>query len=131
MNCFCLSSEQIDNLWSEFDTHAQRLAKLEYVDPDELRDDLKAAKKQLWGVQENGRVLGIAITRVTGGVKTCEIVAAAGTQTAAGQIQTLYEDIEQWAQAIGCVRMRILGRKGWLRALAGYKQVGVIIEKEL
>jgi hypothetical protein len=130
MNLFCLGSAQIDALWDEFAHHVYRLERLGHLDAEELRDDLKQQKKQLWGAQENGKVLGIAITRIGGG--TCEIYAAAGTQTAAGQITSLYERIEQWAREKGCVRMKIVGRKGWLRMLKGYRPAkAVILEKEL
>ena len=128
MNCFCLGPEQVDEIWPEFEHHIYRLERLGHLDPTEIREDLKAAKRQLWGCQD-GRILGIAITRVT--KTTCEIVAAVGTQTAPGQIQQLYEHIERWAKDLGLVRMRVIGRKGWLRMIAGYTQTGIVMEKDL
>src|SRR5688572_5602081 len=100
------------------------MERLEMFEPEELRADLKDACKQLFGVQEDGRIIGIAITRITN--RCCEICHAAGTQTGRGQIRFLYDHIERWARDIGCSRMRIMGRRGWLRALEGYRQTGVI-----
>jgi hypothetical protein len=133
VNLFCLGSEQIDSLWDEFSAHVYRLENLErlgHLSADDLKEELKLSKKQLWGIQEDGRVIGIAITRIGG--RTCEIFAAAGTQTQRGQIQALYTEIEKWARAEGCVRMRIIGRRGWMRMLKGYQPTrDVILEKEL
>jgi hypothetical protein len=39
--------------------------------------------------------------------------------------------IERYAQAEGCKRMRLVGRKGWLKALDGYREKHVVLEKEL
>jgi NADPH-dependent ferric siderophore reductase len=53
---------------------------------------------------------------------------------ASGDLEPLlerYVDIEAWAAREGAVAMRIQGRAGWLRVLPGYKQTGVILEKEL
>ncbi len=132
MNVFCLGSDQIDGLWDEYASHIYRLnnlGRLDWLSVDEVRENLRTARMQLWGAQEDGRVIGIVITRVGSGC--CELFAGAGTQTARGQIQTLYECIEQWAREIGCTRMRIVGRKGWLRALKGFQVKDVILEKEL
>jgi hypothetical protein len=62
---------------------------------------------------------------------TCEVVAACGTSTMRGQIQDLYERIEAWAKGLGLIRMRVVGRKGWLRAIAGFTQTGIVMEKDL
>jgi hypothetical protein len=42
-----------------------------------------------------------------------------------------YKDIEYWARRMGAVRMRIIGRKGWLKVLAGFEQTAVVMEKPL
>jgi hypothetical protein len=130
VNLFCLGSEQIDSLWDEYAEHIFRLERLGHLSADEIREELRLAKRQLWGIQVDGRVVGIAITRIGG--MTCEVFAAAGTQTERGQIQQLYERIEQWARQKGCARMRVVGRRGWQRVLTGFRQSkDVILEKEL
>jgi hypothetical protein len=129
VSVFTLSPIDIDKHWDLIAPHVYRLERLGHLGADELRDDLKERKRQLWGYHEDGCVLGIAITRVT--PTTCEIVGAAGTSTARGQIQELYEHIERWARENGRSRMRVIGRKGWLRAIAGFTQTGIVMEKDL
>jgi hypothetical protein len=43
----------------------------------------------------------------------------------------LISGIEAYAREEGCTRVRIFGRKGWLRALEGFRQMNVIADKEL
>lgn len=129
MNVFCLGPEQIDSLWEEFAHHLYRLERLGHLGVDEVREDLRLGKKQLFGVQDEGQIIGIVITRIGG--RTCELYAGAGKQTAIGQIEALYREIESWARAIGCARMRVIGRKGWLRKFSDFTQTGVVLEKEL
>lgn len=129
MSVFCLGSDQIERYWQSFEAHIYRLERLGYVGADELRDDLKLAKRQLWGYQDGPTVLGISITRIAG--KTCEIVAAVGRQSKSGQLEEVYAAIEKWAREIGCIRIRVIGRKGWLRKFPEFTQTGIVIEKEL
>ena len=43
----------------------------------------------------------------------------------------LIEKIENYARDEGCTRVRIFGRKGWLRVLDGYEAKHIIMDKEL
>ena len=43
----------------------------------------------------------------------------------------LIAEIENYARTEGCTRVRIYGRKGWLRALDGYEAKHIIMDKEL
>ena len=43
----------------------------------------------------------------------------------------LIEQIEAYAKHEGCKRVRIYGRKGWLRVLDGYDEKHIIMDKEL
>lgn len=132
MSVFCLGSEQIDSLWPEFGHHIERLERETGLLASQIRDDLKVAKQQLWGFQTEV-ITGVAITNVykTARGSVCEIYGACGTESAPGQIDAIYEAIEKWANDIGCTRMRVLGRKGWKRRLNGYRETGIILEKEL
>lgn len=72
-----------------------------------------------------------AVTRV--GIvesgKVCELIACGG----AGVLRDLemLEDIEKYAAALGCRAVRIMGRKGWVRALKKYRTTSVVLEKDL
>lgn len=134
MSVFCLGTEQIDALWPKYGHHLERLERESgLVMAEAIRDDLRSAHKQLWGYQAGDEIAGVAITHVydTPRGKACEVYGACGTQTAPGQIDAIIHEIEKWAADIGCTRTRLLGRKGWLRVLNGYRQTGVILEKEI
>jgi hypothetical protein len=130
VSVFVVRAAQVDALWGLIAPHLYRLQRRGYIDADEVRDDLKAERKQLWGYQQGDQMLGLAITRITKG-RVCEIYGAVGTESAPGQIQEIHDAIESWAKSINCITLRFGGRKGWLRKLKGYRQIGVIAEKEL
>jgi hypothetical protein len=44
---------------------------------------------------------------------------------------TLLAEIETYARTEGCARVRIYGRKGWLRVLEGYEAKHIIMDKEI
>lgn len=127
MNVFCLGPEQIDSLWDEFSHHLYRLERDGYLMAEEVRADLRDATYQLWGLQDKRRIVGVVVTRITG--RVCEVVGGAGSASY-DDMRELHRKIEGWARDIGCSRMRLQGRKGWLRVL-GYEQTGIIAEKEL
>lgn len=130
MSVFALGASEIDAHWGEIAPHLYRLQRRGVIDAEEVREDLKAERKQLFGYAEDGKILGICITRITKG-RVCEFYGAVGTQSAPGQIQAVHEAITQWAKSINCTKLRFNGRAGWLRMLKGYRQTGVIGEKEL
>jgi hypothetical protein len=134
VSVFCLGPEQIDNLWPEYGYHLERLEQeTKVLLAQALRQDLKEATKQLWGFQDDTRISGVAITTIsdTPRGKLCEVVGACGTESSPGQIDAILMRIEQWARDIGCTRVRFGGRRGWMRRLKTYKQVGIILEKEI
>lgn len=122
---FCVGPEQIDALWPQVSPHLARLD--DYLDADEIYADLKDASKQLWGLQCGRDVAGVVVTRITG--RTCEVVGGAGTAPY-DAMRELHTEIEKWAKSLGCSRMRLQGRKGWLKLLK-YTQTGIVAEKEL
>lgn len=135
MSVFCLSAEQTDSFWPEYGHHLERLEReTGLVLARSVREDLRAAQKQLWGFQDGAVVTGIAVTQVyeTPLGRACECYGAAGTETARGQIDQILSEIERWARAVGCTRMRVVGRRGWKRRLRTYTDTGnVILEKRL
>ena len=61
--------------------------------------------------------------------KICVITACAGTSMT--RWLPLVAGIEAYARDEGCKRVRIFGRQGWLRVLAGYSQTNVVLDKQL
>lgn len=47
------------------------------------------------------------------------------------EVQRLEAQIRPWAKKMGCVRIRIIGRRGWLRGLDAYREVATIMETDL
>ena len=61
--------------------------------------------------------------------KVCVVTACAGREMP--RWLGLTARIEEFDRNEGCHCVRIYGRKGWLRALDGYEQTHVILDKEL
>src|SRR5689334_24135377 len=71
----------------------------------------------LWLAWDGERIIAAAVTEIAqfGGEKLCAILACGGTGFA--RFGHLIGGLEHYARAEGCVRMRICGRKGWVRLL--------------
>jgi hypothetical protein len=59
----------------------------------------------------------------------CEVVACGGKQME--RWLHFMNGIEEWARDQGCSAVRVIGRRGWLRALDGYHEKRLVIEKVL
>jgi hypothetical protein len=97
----------------------------------DIEDDILAGRSLLW-VAWNGRAVEAAAATVLINSeigKVCVITACGGSGMK--RWLPLIGRIENYAGNEGCVRVRIYGRKGWLRALDGYAQKHVIMDKEL
>lgn len=47
------------------------------------------------------------------------------------ELRSLEQRVAGWSQGQGITRLQILGRRGWLRALEGYEERAVFMEKML
>lgn len=74
--------------------------------------------KGLWAITE--------VHAFASGVKACHVVAMAGIFN-----KELWDEIEAWAQSIGCTHVHFTGRRGWERKLPDYKSVAVVMQKEI
>tara|TARA_R110000868_G_scaffold138516_1_gene352708 strand:- start:188 stop:550 length:363 start_codon:yes stop_codon:yes gene_type:complete len=85
----------------------------------------------LWVVIEDEQITTAIVTQV--GIsdvgRICEIVACGGRGTL--KDLSLLSEIEKYARNQDCRAMRIIGRKGWARALKEYKETRVVLEREL
>lgn len=125
---FCLPAEQIDTargdllpfLWRfEDETRA--------VSAEQILAAAQASKQQIWCSWKTG-IDSVAVTEIleTPKGKVCQIVAYVGDRTG---MNDLLAAGSEWAKSIGCVALRVSGRKGWLRF--GFKQTGIVAEREL
>lgn len=93
---------------------------------EELQRQVLDGEALLWVGPNSAAVTQVGI--VESG-KVCTIVACGGD----GVLRALemIEDIERYATEMGCRAMRVMGRKGWARALKGYRTTAVVLERTL
>jgi hypothetical protein len=98
----------------------------------EVRDDLLAGRALLWVAWSPSEqaIIGAAVTAIVvqGSERRCELVAFAGELD---RCRAMLPALERNAAAEGCSAMRIIGRSGWRRRLAGYAEPFVVLEKRL
>ena len=98
-----------------------------------LEDDLFNGRALLWVAHTQSEIYGTAATKVVvypNGRKVCVVVACAGHSFA--KWRHALEEIEKYAKDMGCVAVRLSGRKGWKVLKAeGYREPWVMLEKEL
>ena len=83
----------------------------------------------IWIAWDGKRIVGVAVTwlSIINGTKILQILAFAGSK----QCLSLLPDIYQYARNEQCIRIRVTGRKGWLREFKDYRLKAVVLEKEL
>lgn len=130
---FTAQSDTLPFLWPHALPHIQRFAEETLlIDPDELYREILENQKQLWLFEDDGKVVLAVVTEIwkSAAGQICTIKIAAGT-CGHEVLRNMSEEIEIWARNEGCVGIEICGRKGWSRVLDGFKQTGVILEKDL
>ena len=96
-----------------------------------VRDMVLDGRAMLWMVTDGKMLHAVVVTSLSVNERgtVCEIVACAGV----GLRESLHllDGIEKYAKSIDCKAVRVMGRKGWARALTDYRQKHVILEKDL
>lgn len=91
-----------------------------------------ARKAQLWLICAP-EIVGCGITEIYETAKglTCGVPILAAADFA--DLEALFDTVESWARAEGCVRLEGFGRQGWVRALktVGWRPIATVIEKDL
>jgi hypothetical protein len=133
LTIFTATPESVDSLWSLALPHIERFAQeTQLIHPADILEDIKTGAKQLWMMSDEGYVTLVVVTEVfdTAGGQVCTMRIACGSAEK-DQLRNICAEIEIWAREIGCVAVEIWGRKGWSRVLEGFKESGVILEKDL
>ena len=98
---------------------------------EDIEAGIVAGNSLLWlawnGLMIESAAATVIISTAIG--KVCIITACGGSDMR--RWLPLIDRIEAYARAEGCRRVRIYGRKGWLRVLNGYREEHVIMDKEL
>lgn len=98
----------------------------------QLRDDCKSGLRQLWTLRQVGKgIVCAAVTSVMyfGGRKTMVWSALGGKNMAAWD--HLDGIVNDTAKHYGCEAIRGYCRRGWKRKLNAYREIGVIMEREI
>lgn len=97
----------------------------------DLEADILAGRSLAW-IAWNGRGIEAAAATILANSdlgRVCVITLCAGRDMS--RWLKLIDRIETYARDEGCARIRIFGRKGWLRVLKGFEANHVIMDKEL
>lgn len=129
MKVFAATVDNLKSDWTRFSAHLARYEiETGHTSLEQFRTALLADKQQLWGLQDECGVHLVCVTEIldTPQGSVCHIQAAAGHAPRA-ELRHLFEHIREWARKIGCVLVRIVGRKGWLKILP-VRKTGLVME---
>lgn len=124
----CIDPARIDEVWP----HARHLIR-EAIERtglsefSEIESEVLAGKQLLWLAWNGSSIEAAATTALC--TPVCILTACSGSNR--DRWLPLLSKIEQYARNEGCSAMRIFGRKGWERALDGYKVEHVVLQKGL
>lgn len=128
----CVPPEMVPQIWPHV---WERLQKV-YQRTDlgrfkKCEEDVFTGRALLWLAWRQPEVLASVVTQIweTERSTVCLILACGGEK--AREWLPLMASIEQYARAEGCNKIRIYGRKGWLRLLPDFHAPFAVIEKDL
>lgn len=128
----CVDPEKVSSVWPHVKSLLRKACLRTALNAfEDIESDVLSGRSLLW-LAWNGRVIlaAAATTMIkTEAGRVCVIAACGGANMK--RWLPLLGEIEAYARSEGCARMRIFGRKGWLRVLDGYHEGHVIIDKEL
>ena len=128
----CVDPERVHQIWP----HVRDLLKAACRRTNlnafaDIEADIRSGRSLLW-LAWNGRAIEAAAATIlinsdTG--RVCIITVCGGREM--NRWLPLLAEIEAYARREGCTRVRIFGRKGWLRVLDDYEQKHIIMDKDL
>ena len=135
MRMFCLSPADVstDTIWGDIEELFKRFAaKTGEISPEQVRKGAQDSNLQIWGLQDAKTVHAVAVTEISDTPRgyLCTVRIACGAAPKGIQ-ERLLDSIGNWSKEMGCVAVRIVGRRGWLRRFPRFKQTSVVMEWEL
>lgn len=99
--------------------------------PEIVRQDLNRGKALLWVILGDKDILAAVTTKIvtTTTKKLCVVTACAGREM--NRWIHFLGQVELYAASQDCDCVRVMGRKGWKRALPDYSESWVCLEKQL
>lgn len=98
----------------------------------EVRGHIDRGTMQLWLIWDGPRPVGCCITELIESPRgrACNLVVIAGQRF--GSWAHLEAVLTRWARRLGCVRLTLTGRRGWVRRLAGaWTETAVTLERQI
>jgi hypothetical protein len=101
--------------------------------PADVRGHIERGTMQLWLAWADGepRPRGVWITELLESARGryCNIVVLAGRKFETWHPLESY--LAQWARENGCVRLTMVGRRGWARRLRCWREAAVTLERQI
>lgn len=128
----CVDPKRVSEIWPHVSSLLKEACRRTRLNAfSDIEADILAGRSLLW-VAWNGRAIVSAAATVlinSESGKVCIITVCGGSDMK--RWLPLIGQIESYARCEGCARVRIYGRKGWLRVLDGYEQNYVVMDKKL
>jgi hypothetical protein len=131
----CVDPDRIDEIWPHVESF---IASALWRGPDgdspaDALFELRDRRLLLWIVwaSDEQTILAAATTRLidVGKGRVCIITACGGRELA--RWKRAIDEIEKYARAEGCVELRLMGRKGWVRMFPDFREPWTVLAKEL
>jgi hypothetical protein len=116
--------DELDRVWPWLEKAVRRFGNTHTK--EHIRQRLADGRAQLW--TERDAALVTSIERYDSGM--VEVRGWLGGGSLDG-LRRIEKRVEPWARSIGAKRLSILGRPGWIRALANWRLLATFIVKEL
>ena len=125
--------DTLSAIWQHVHRHLAECVKLsmgEFTN-EMLWDRLTEGKFQLWLATDGTTVEGITITEVPAAPSPYVTIVFCYGQNGMEWVKDMEREIGEWAKSLGKSKLRIVGRKGWLRVLDGYEETHRVMERSL
>jgi len=128
----CVDPAQVHGIWPHIRPLLEQACRATCLNAfADFETDILAGRSLVWLAWDGSAIEAAAATTLINSDlgKVCVITLCAGRGMQ--RWLKLIERIEAYARDEACVRIRIFGRKGWLRVLAGFAARYVVMDKAL
>lgn len=132
MRIFCMCAEEAVRHFEDYRDLLERFEReTGESSAQQVRDGAGAETLQVWGLDDlQGRRL-VAVTEISATPKgnVCTLRIGVSTDDVPVPYQErLLDEIGGWARSIQCVRVRIVGRRGWMRRFPRFKETAIVMD---
>jgi hypothetical protein len=128
----CIDPARIREVWPHVRALLEKASRATCLNAfADFEADILAGRSLVWIAWNGSAIEAAAATILINSDlgKVCVITLCAGRDMK--RWLKLIDRIEAYARDEGCIRLRIFGRKGWLRVLEGFEARHVVIDKRL